>query len=1229
MTRTQEKTRPAAIVQPLQWKAAMATGIAAVDAEHQQLLEIFNRTARAQARGATREDVNAILSSLARYTRHHFRVEARLMRQWEVDSRHRAMHLRAHETFRGFLRQASAAVDNHAAEVALDLLAFLAQWLLHHIMEVDQRMAREIHARQGGDTRRDGQMDQDQGIKDQLLEAVVEFTDTVCQRTFNLLGQRQKLLDLQALYRSLLHCGDVLIQCRQEHEMLESLCAKLVRGTPFHAAWIGRPDPSGAFTVLALAGDGAPQVRTAPPRLTDHETASVVVKAWRRQSAVLCNDTLTDPTLQPWHEGFAAHRWFSVFAVPIMRAERMWAVLALAAPRRWGFDEPTIEVCSRIAALLGHGLDELDLKSRIRTRQVHEARMARTDMLTALPNRLALEEHLPEAIARARRHGSSVAVGVIDLDDFKPVNDQLGHKGGDELLRRLSRELLQGLREADFIARLGGDEFVVVLEDLEAGRELSQLDAALERLHRAVERPFELGGATVASIDMTMGVALYPGDGDEPELLLRKADAAMYQAKQTKRGRTQWWRRGVATPAEQSAEVSFDAFGSEARELMQIPTPHLQVVAEQFSGSFYGELQAHPETAAVLACLSQSEFHALAHKQSAHLRFLLDAQTTAASVREAAQRLGLVHALIGLSGAWMTRAMGLYRDLLRAHLDAALLTARTRYRTLRAAEARLQLDIESQLQAMQSVLDQYQMLLARPMDGGALAADWTKTELDALAHLPGMRAAAVVRPDAQNRLVIERAAGERSDALIESHRARDLYPVLDPRDIRGRGLVATTWMTDCQQQTSAYRLETRAQPWQALMQEFGIRSGVTIPVHRHGAVHAVLMLFGAYPHQFASGWMHTWRLSLQNRWDQMTRAVHGRWHAIDTSQAAQVRSLLYGGGVEMFVQPVVSLSTGALAKVEALARLRTPDGALLTPGQFLPALGEADLDSLFRQGLKQGLEHVRRWREENLAIELSINLAPSSLVHPDCARWVVAALRDAQVAPSHLTLELLESQVLETGAVDEAISRLAATGVKIAMDDLGSGFSNLKRLADLPFDVIKVDQNIIKDLARDPVKALSLIRTVVQIGQDLERDVVAEGLEDAAAIEAATLLGCGFGQGYGLARPMPAQALAQWINTQPFRGSAGCDLRSWLGALAHQWMLMHDPLHLRQPGGLASCPITRFLNAQGVRDREVLDVHARIHGDALASARMQDMRGMMRWLTNKLHACDSRATAAR
>ena len=1204
----------------LQWDDAMATGIPAVDAEHQHLLEIFRRIAGAGE--ASLESVVGFLDELGEYARSHFREEERLMQGGQVSLEHRAMHLQAHAQFADFLRRTRSLVDHFLAGVRAELLIFLAQWLLHHIMEVDQAMAREVgFARDGAEPVDDTGAQRDKA-RLQISQLLSELSDGFGEKTLDLLTQQKKLLDLQALHRALLQSADVLIHNWNEQEILDGLCFRLTQEALFRSVWIGRPGESGVFDVLALAGEGADQVRKSPPKLTDGETASVATKAWNRRDVVVCNDTLADATLRPWHAEFAVHGWHSVLAIPVARAGQMWAVLVFASSRPGCFDAQTVEVCSRIGALLGYGLDEFDLKRRIRLLQERDARMARTDVLTGLPNRFALEEYLPQAIARAVRRGKSLAVGMMDLDDFKPINDQLGHEAGDELLRRVSQSLLDLLRDSDFIARLGGDEFVVVLEDLDSGQELAQLTTALTRLHRAVETPFALGAESehVFSVDVSMGVALFPNDGAQAELLLRHADAAMYQAKQRKRDRARWWALGAAPASEQREETSFDAFGEEAQELMRTLAPHQDVLAERFTMSFYQQLETQSGCEKILASLSADEFQSLKRKQASHLRFLLDPVATEDEVIAAARQLGTVHGLIGVTGAWMTWAVGLYRDLLRTQLDGMLFTARTRYRILRAADIRWQRDLENQLHAMQDVLEQYQALLARPIGGRTLATDWIAVELDALAALPGMRVALVWRPDPKNWLVVERASGERADALVEAFREQDLHPTLDPRDARGRGLVATTWRSDTQQETANFASEVCAKPWQELMKQFGIRSAATIPIHQRDTIHAVLMLFGAYPNQFSPGWMQIWRMSLQHRWDAVAAAWHHRGRAIDKGQAAHIRALLYGGGLEMFVQPIVNLADGALVKVEGLARLRTPEGGILTPEQFLPALGDTDLDSLFRQGLAQGLGHLRRWRDQGIDLDLSINIAPSSLVHPDCARWIEEALREAGVAPHHLTLELLESQTLEDDAVGESISRIALRGVRFALDDLGSGFSNLSRLAGLPFQLIKIDQNIVKDLRSDPIKSLSLIRTLVQVGQDLEQDVVIEGLEEDGIIEAAMRLGCRFGQGYGLGRPMPAAALTEWVESRSYRGPRDRRLHSWPGALAYEWMVMHDPLHLRHPGALDSCPITAFLLEQRVDDQKVLEWHRQIHDEIDESVRIQVKRSLLEWMSRKIRS---------
>lgn len=168
-------------------------------------------------------------------------------------------------------------------------------------------------------------------------------------------------------------------------------------------------------------------------------------------------------------------------------------------------------------------------------------RQAQYDALTGLPNRRAFEQHLRVALARAQRHGTLLAVAMVDLDDFKPVNDMFGHDVGDELLRKVGERLQSSLRASDFIARVGGDEFVVVLEDLERDKLGSQLQVVIDRMEDAMHSHISLGEERSIQVTMSMGIALYPSDAEAPDDLLRLADAAMYEVKTHKTQRPQWW----------------------------------------------------------------------------------------------------------------------------------------------------------------------------------------------------------------------------------------------------------------------------------------------------------------------------------------------------------------------------------------------------------------------------------------------------------------------------------------------------------------------------------------------------------------------------------------------------------------------------------------------------------------------------------------------------------------
>lgn len=154
--------------------------------------------------------------------------------------------------------------------------------------------------------------------------------------------------------------------------------------------------------------------------------------------------------------------------------------------------------------------------------------LAHYDSLTQLPNRMLLQDRLEQAILAADRYQQHFALLFIDLDGFKPVNDQFGHALGDAVLREVARRLQDNLRAVDTAARLGGDEFVVILNDI--GNREHALQVA-DKLIAALAAPYELGGHQ-PQLAASIGVSLYPNEQGEPADLLRQADEAMYAAKQ-------------------------------------------------------------------------------------------------------------------------------------------------------------------------------------------------------------------------------------------------------------------------------------------------------------------------------------------------------------------------------------------------------------------------------------------------------------------------------------------------------------------------------------------------------------------------------------------------------------------------------------------------------------------------------------------------------------------------
>ncbi len=220
--------------------------------------------------------------------------------------------------------------------------------------------------------------------------------------------------------------------------------------------------------------------------------------------------------------------------------ETEWQAATSPAVGRW-LQRQIVPVEGGAVAMVRDITERKQAEERIR-------HLAHHDELTGLPNRSLIRDRLDQAVLNAQRNGKHLALAFVDLDGFKLVNDGLGHSAGDELLKVVGRRMQACLRRNDTLGRLGGDEFVILLPDVSDNA--LALTPVLEKIRQAVTEPVPIGDQAV-QVSCSMGVVIYPRDGDDPKTLMMNADAAMYRAKDLGSNNFQFYTREMNASVEE------------------------------------------------------------------------------------------------------------------------------------------------------------------------------------------------------------------------------------------------------------------------------------------------------------------------------------------------------------------------------------------------------------------------------------------------------------------------------------------------------------------------------------------------------------------------------------------------------------------------------------------------------------------------------------------------------
>jgi diguanylate cyclase (GGDEF)-like protein len=329
-------------------------------------------------------------------------------------------------------------------------------------------------------------------------------------------------------------CNMALVRTEEENQLLSEICRLIVMRGGYLLAWVGFAEHDEAKTVRPVAQAGFEKGYLNSVNVTWADTErgrGPTGTAIRTGLPNINQDYLDNPLMAPWREAALQRGYRSSIALPLIGNKGVLGALTLYSQEPFAFSSEEVQLLEELAGDLAYGIETLRTRAEHKRAEEQLSFMAYHDPLTQLPNRRLLRSRFDQKIIAAGRNSAHVAMLYLGLDNFKQVNDTLGHSQGDRLLLLVAERLNRCIGNTGMLGRNGGDQFVVLMADV---RQPACIDAVARSIIEAFTEPFTVENNLI-NATFSIGISVFPNDGTDFDALFKKADTAMFYAKDSGR----------------------------------------------------------------------------------------------------------------------------------------------------------------------------------------------------------------------------------------------------------------------------------------------------------------------------------------------------------------------------------------------------------------------------------------------------------------------------------------------------------------------------------------------------------------------------------------------------------------------------------------------------------------------------------------------------------------------